>query len=91
MAEQERSLWPRGRGTAPQWMNGIFYPLIVAVLCAVVVTLQGLREDMAVVKVKLDSIEKRLDKQETSATRGPARRPPAGLRTKVWTGEGARP
>ena len=70
-------------------MNGIFYPLIVAVLCAVVVTLQGLREDMAVVKVKLDSIEKRLDRQETHSTARPGRRP-KGIGA-TWAGQGAAP
>lgn len=61
---RSRSLRPFANGQTPAWMNGIFYPLVVAVLCAVVVVLQGLREDMVEIKVKVSAVEKWVDQQQ---------------------------
>lgn len=39
-------------------MPGVFYPLIVAALLAVAATLGSLREDVAVLKVRVDQLDK---------------------------------
>lgn len=55
------------RGTRPpQWATGIFYPLVVAGLLGIFVTLLGLKEDVAVIKVKVQLNEKQLERLMTS-------------------------
>lgn len=49
-----RSMWPR---RTPEWVPGIFYPLVVAALGGILVTIMGLREDVAVIKVRVHTIE----------------------------------
>lgn len=52
------SAWPSKltiRGTPPEWVPGIFYPLVVAGLVGVLVALLGVREDVAVIKARLGS------------------------------------
>lgn len=50
------SMWPSrltiGR-KPPEWVPGIFYPLVVAGLVGVLVALLGVREDVAVIKARL--------------------------------------
>lgn len=40
-------------GRPPEWVPGIFYPLVVAALVGVLVALLGVREDVAVIKSRL--------------------------------------
>lgn len=68
------SLWP-GRGSrTPQWATGIFYPLVVAGLIGVLVVLQGLREDVAVIKVKVEHHDKQLERVLLRVSARPLRR-----------------
>lgn len=50
------SLSPRRR--TPEWVPGIFYPLVVAALLGVAAILSGLREDVAVLKVRIETLER---------------------------------
>lgn len=67
------SLWPRGPRSTPQWIAGIFYPLVVAGLVGVLVVLQGLREDVAVIKVKVEHHDQQLQRVLMRVSASPRR------------------
>jgi len=49
-------MWPSSLARKPpEWVPGIFYPLVVAGLVGVLVALLGVREDVAVIKARLGS------------------------------------
>lgn len=76
MSEQHPtpSVWPRRGSHPPQWVSGIFYPIVVAALVGVLVVVQGLREDVAVIKVKVEHHEKQLERVLLRVSARPGRR-----------------
>ena len=56
------SLRPARGSRTPEWVPGIFYPIVVAALIGVLVVLQGLREDVAVIKIQVKQHERQIER-----------------------------